>query len=318
MDNRGIIFTARGEVGFEDLDAAPQPGSDEVLLETIYSGVTNGTERHALLEDYRKVEFPTRQGYQQVGRVAACGEEVSRFEVGDHAFLGTHAGHRSWNLVSENDLVIKLPPDMDFKYCALLGVAGVAMRAVRRMGVGEDDRVWIAGQGPIGHFIAQAARALGAHTTVSDVIDSRLDAARKCGAETVIDALKESALDRVAETAPFQFIYDCCGAERLLFDVHERSLLAQDGVVGMMAMRDTVAYPWWLLLFIEARLETSCHFQLDDLAVLLNFIRQGTIHLVPVVSDIVPIDEAPNMYRRLADGDEALHGVIFDWTENAA
>ena len=45
----------------------------------------------------------------------------------------------------------------------------------------SGDKVWVAGQGPIGHFAAQAARCVGAHVTVTDVIEKRLEAAEARG-----------------------------------------------------------------------------------------------------------------------------------------
>ena len=82
----------------------------------------------------------------------------------------------------------------------------------------------------------------------------------------------------------------------------------------MTAVRDSVTYPWSLLHGIEARIETSCHFAPDDLRVLLFLHQQGAIQIEPVISDIVPIDQAPATYERLAHCGDELLGVIFDWT----
>ena len=71
-----------------------------------------------------------------------------------------------------------------------------------------------------------------------------------------------------------------------------------------------------LLHGTEAKIETSCHFKGDDLRVLLALYEQGSLRIKPMVSHIVSIDEAPQIYKMLAHKANDLLGVIFDWTEN--
>ncbi|KKL51738.1 hypothetical protein LCGC14_2292470, partial [marine sediment metagenome] len=215
MRTTALEFVAKGEVGFCELGDPPAPEAGQMLVETKYTGVTNGTERHALMCEHGwGGKFPSRHGYQHVGQVAAVGEDVSDFAVGDWVFSGSYVGHRGWNVVAAAGLVIKLPDDLEPRSCALFGVAGVALRGVRRMGVGAGDNVWVVGQGPIGHFTAQAARAVGARVTVTDMVPKRLEAARAAGAHVALDAANEGTLQALKDAGPFDYIYDCCSAER--------------------------------------------------------------------------------------------------------
>lgn len=320
MRKTALEFSSRGKLAIRELGEPPQLGPSELLLETAYTGITNGTERHAFLSEhgYGGGRFPCRHGYQHVSKVVATGRDVTRFETGDWVFYGRYVGHNGWNVVDEGkeDLLIRLPADVDRRYCALFGVAGVALRSVRRMGVGQGDNVWVAGQGPIGHFVAQAARAAGARVTVTDILTRRLDAARKCGAHAVLNAADEMTSRRLEKGGPYDYIYDCCSAKELLFEVQEKGMLAHGGTIAMMAVRDTVAYPWKLLHGTEARIETSCHFAADDLRVLLFLCEQGLVNIEPMVSHFAAIDEAPRIYDLLAHHSEDLLGVIFDWGED--
>ena len=309
-----IEFVAQGEVATAELGAPPEPGASEILIETTFTGVTNGTERHALLGEhgYAGGVYPSRHGYQHVGVVTAAGAAVTRYAPGDRVFYGDYVGHRGWNVADENGLLLKLPEDVDARRCALFGVAGVGLRAVRRMGVSAGDNVWVAGQGPIGHFAAQAARAVGARVTVTDMVARRLDAARAAGAHTVLDA---GAWDGIAGGGPYDYVFDCCSAPGLLDEVWSRELLAHGGTIGAVAVRSRADFPWSLLHGKEARYEVSCHFGADDLRVLLWLVRQGLILMEPLVSHIVSIDEAPRVYGLLAERSEDLLGAIFDWAE---
>ena len=314
MRKMGLEFLAKGTLGTRDLGDPPEVKSNQILLETKYTGVTNGTERHAFLsEQGYGGKFPSHHGYQQVGKVVATGQDVTHFETGDWVFYGDYVGHNGWNIVDENGLLIQLSEGLERKYCALFGVAGVALRSVRRMGVGQGDNVWVVGQGPIGHFVGQAARASGAQVTVTDLLEKRLDAAEKGGAHRVLNAADEQAMQTIKAGGPYDYIYDCCSAENLLFDIRENRLLAHGGTVAMMAVRDRVSYPWSLLHGTEARIETSCHFDKDDLRVLRFFFEQGLVTFEPMVSHTVSIDEAPRIYDLLARSADELLGVIFDW-----
>jgi len=311
-----LEFVARGKIGFADLGEPPTPGPTEVLVETRYTGVTNGTERHALLTEhgFGGGRFPSRHGYQHVGQVAAVGEKVDRFKPGDWAFFGPCVGHRAWNVSEQDGLIIKLPEGVEHKFCALFGVAGVALRAVRRMGVADGQNVWVVGQGPIGQFAAQTARAAGAQVTVTDVVENRLDVARQCGIPVVLDARDDTAWNKLGEGGPYDFIFDCCSLEGLFFDIRGRGLLAHGGTIGALAVRDRVKYPWSLLHGTEARIETSCHFRPDDLAALVELYERGEIQTRPLVTHQAPIADAPAIYRQLASKSDGLLGIIFDWS----
>lgn len=311
-----LEFESRGKLSIQDLGDPPSLSPSEMLLETVYTGVTNGTERHAFLTEhgYGRGRFPSRHGYQQVGKVVAVGKDVANFEIGDWVFCGKYVGHNGWNVVDEDALLIKLPVDIDHKYCALFGVASVALRSVRRMGVRQGDNVWVVGQGPVGHFVAQGARASGARVSVTDMLEKRLDVAKACGAHVVLNAGDEGALDTLREDGPYNYIFDCSSAKDLLFDVQENRMLAHGGTIALMAVRDTVTYPWTLLHGTEARIETSCHFDKDDLRVLLFLCEKGLVNIKPMVSHVVSIDDAPEIYDLLANRSEDLLGVIFDWT----
>jgi len=318
MRTIGLEFVERGKLRFCELGDPPPPGPTQVLLETKYFGVTNGTERHAFLVEhgYGGGQFPSRHGYQHVGEVVAVGEAVTKFRPGDWAFLGQYVGHRGWNVEDENGLLVKLPDTVDRRHCALFGVAGVALRGVRRLGVQAGDNVWVAGLGPLGQFVAQAARAVGARVTVTDMLESRLEVARRCGAHVALDAREGGTVEALRAGGPYDFLYDCCSAERLLFDIHEHRLLAFGGTVGLLAVRQQVTYPWSLLHGTQARIETSCHFEGDDLRVLLFLYEQRQLVIEPVVSHLVSIDEAAAIYAQLAQAAGELLGVVFEWTAN--
>jgi 2-desacetyl-2-hydroxyethyl bacteriochlorophyllide A dehydrogenase len=319
MRTNGIEYTAQGQTAFCDLGTPPKPAATEVLIRTEFSGITNGTERHALMgEHVWKGNFPSRHGYQHVGVIDAVGEAVTDFTVGQRVFFGHYVGHRAWNVIDVADaggshLTMPIPDDMDPRHAALLGVAGVAMRGVRRMRMGVGMNVWCLGGGPIGQFAAQSARAAGARVTVSEIDDKRLAVAKELGAHRVLDARKDDLFDKLKEAGQYNAIIDTSGIPSLLPDIFAHNLLAHAGVMGLIAVRSDVTFPWSMMHSTEASIEVSCHFSLDDLRVLIDLIEREVINVEPLITHTVPIDDAVGIYDTIRDDPRALLGVVFDW-----
>jgi 3-hydroxyethyl bacteriochlorophyllide a dehydrogenase len=302
-------------MAFYDLGEPPPLGPAEILLRTEYSGVTNGTERHALLGEHGWSVFPGRHGYQHVATVAGVGERAREFQVGDRLFFGGYVGHRAWHVVdtTAGPLTQPLPADLDPVPCALFGVAGVATRAVRRCRVAPGQNVWVTGLGLVGQFTAQVARAAGARVTVTDLDRRRLVLARELGAHRALDAGDPATAAEVKAGAPYDCILDCAGAAGLLSQVDRDRLLARRGVIGLVAVRSETTFRWGMLHPTEGSIEVSCHFDRDDLGVLLNFVREESVRIEPLIGHRVPVDEAPGIYATLRDRPAELLGVVFDW-----
>lgn len=323
MRTVGVEYSERGKAHLVELGPPPALKPSEILIATRYSGITNGTERHALVgEHFWEGNFPSRHGYQCVGQVAARGEAVERFDEGDWVFCGQYIGHRGWVVADigaddggsyRSHLVIKLPDGVSPEHAALLGVAGVAMRGVRRCRVRAGDRVWTPGLGPIGQFAAQAARLSGAHVTVSDLNEDRLERALACGAHRALDAGDAGFWQALKEGAPYKAVLECSGAPTLLTDMFPHFVLAHGAAVCMLAVRVETPFNWGMLHQTEASLEVSCHFSLEDLEVLLYFLAAGQLQVEPLITHRPSIDEAPEIYAALRDRPGDMLGVVFRW-----
>ncbi|MBD3177191.1 MAG: zinc-binding dehydrogenase [Armatimonadia bacterium] len=320
MKTIGIEYTSPGEAELIELGPPPEPAPTQILIETQFSGVTNGTERHSLMGEHGwSGVFPSRNGYQHVAVVRSVGADVAGFSVGDRVFFGQYVGHRGWNVVDVatdggRSLCVKLPADGDGSDYALLGVAGVAMRGVRRMRVGPGSRVWVAGLGPIGQFAAQSASVAGAHVTVTDPNPKRLAVAAETCADLVVDPRDQLVPEDIKAAGPFSHIIDCCGVPSLLTEIGAAGIIAHRGVVGLLAVRSDTTFPWGMMHGTEASIEVSCHFDCDDLRVLLQLMGQGRVRTRPLVTHAVPIEDAVRIYEGLRDNPSGYLGIVFDWT----
>jgi len=315
---KGIWFTAKGKTEFLE-EPEPKCVADTVLLKTLYSGLSNGTERNKLMGgNYSKGSWPDRIAYQHVSEVMECGENISRFQVGDIVFTATYPGHVPYHLARESDLIIKLPEGMDLPSATLMGVASVSMHDARLADVKVNDRVLVMGAGLIGLFALQASLAMGAEVTIVDRNPDRLELAQKLGADHVFDNTDEAAWEPLSEMPRFSVCLECSGGDVL------------DKIIGKKGWSGGILEREARLVFVAGRFETSfnfnaasgrrlvtystSHFVQDDLDQLLRLAIKGVIRLKELVRDVVPIDQAIEIYDTLRDNKRKLLGTVFDWT----
>ncbi|HGJ65175.1 TPA: hypothetical protein ENS27_07265 [bacterium] len=263
--------------------------------------------------------YPGRHGYQHVAIVEKAGKQVKTFNEGDIVFFGHYVGHRSWHILEamspEMALCLKLPNEIDHEDCALLGVTGVGMRHVRRVRVSPAQNVLVFGQGPIGLGASQSAKAFGAYVSVVDMVQKRLDVAKELGIHRCINPSESSYIEQLKQIAPYNCIIDASGASPIIEDIRKNGLLAHKGVIGLLAVRGETTFHWGMLHILEGSFEVSCHFSLDDLNVIIHFMKTGVMQIKPMVTHRVAISSAKEIYGIMRDNPRELLGVIFNWKD---
>ncbi|MFC4776326.1 zinc-binding dehydrogenase [Paenibacillus sp. GCM10023252] len=321
---RGVVFEAIGSPRFRTDLPVPACGDDQILIRTMYSGITNGTERNVLIGGNYGGRFPLSYGYQNVGEVVMIGEKTNtKLRIGDLVFSGQGGqGHREYIAVSgSNDgdsssLIVKLPERLEPQDAAMFGMASVAVNNVRRSGAGLGCHVLVVGLGPIGQFTAQAARAAGARVTTCDLVESRLALSLELGADEAINTGTEEGWERLKEAGPFDIVFEDSGApvlDRLIGEGWAGGLVRMHGTVVMVAGRKEVNYNFNAAQAKQLNVLHVGHFDRIDLLTLTDLVAKGTIQTAPVIQDKVSIEEAEEQYIRLRDRSHEMMGVVFTW-----
>ena len=310
---QGLSDGRRRKVLVQDWPDPAGPTGNGVKTETIFTGITNGTERNQLIGGNYAPEDDQLPviglGYQNVGRVIEVGPDVRTLKIGDVLFLS--AVHAEHIVMPEDDLLIKLPDSINRKEAALLGMASVAMRTCRNAELRVGERALIVGAGIIGQVAAQTAAGMGVRTAICDIDAGRLAIAREIGAaETVLD-VSGDRWERSVAAGSFDAVIDFAGVPGM--EDQLISAVRQRGRVLFIAGRDKVTYTFNLGQGREIQVKQNSHFDRDDLHNTCRLVDRGAVKIGPLLRDVVPVSEAGRVYDTLRDTPGKLMGTVFAW-----
>jgi len=204
----------------------PAIKNDEVLVKVEAAGIC-GSDLHAFRGKHPFVKLPRILGHELSGEVAEVGKDVKEVNVGDRVVVepvipcgsciacvmgrynvckslkvsGAHVdGAFAEYLKAPSNRIYKIPDDLSFDDATLIEPYAVATHIVKRSGVRVGDTVAVLGAGPIGLCVLQVAKLAGAKTVViTDIVDYRLQLAKKLGADVTINSGKEDPVEIVKD-----------------------------------------------------------------------------------------------------------------------
>ena len=171
----------------------PAPGPGELLLDMEAASVNRGEIRTAA-----KQPPGTVIGWDVAGTVAALGEGVTTFDVGERVVaLSPNGGSFAERVVVPADWTAPLPSACDFVPAATLPVAGVTAAGTLRLArTHAGDRVLVTGAaGGVGQFTLQLALQARATVTGQAASEERAAAVRATGAEALVHPGDGSPVD---------------------------------------------------------------------------------------------------------------------------
>ena len=233
----------RGKIQVCDI---PEPvlGDEQVKIKVAYCSIC-GSDPHHIQENPFGWEVPFGLGHELSGVIVEVGKKAVKkgLKAGDRVagnfmrFCGTcyycrngqeqfcdHAEESNQPCMSEyvtwhESQVFKLPDDVSLKMGCLLEPVSVAVRVVDKIEPKIGQRVAICGGGPIGLFVLQAIKMMGAvNLTLIEPIAERRDLAKKFGADYVIDPMKQDIAQIAKEITGglgYDVVVDCSGAKQV-------------------------------------------------------------------------------------------------------
>lgn len=193
-----LSFTGTGHVGVRS-EPLPQPADDEVLVQTVVSGISAGTElqvyRGQKPPDLPTAAWPLKYGYAAVGRVLATGGAVDPAWRGRMVFaLHSHESH----FTAKPESLVALPQDLAPEDAVFLANMETAVNFVMdgRPMIGEC--VAVLGQGVVGLLTTSLLGKFPLAKLITvDSFAVRRERSLATGADASLDSTEAELIERI-------------------------------------------------------------------------------------------------------------------------
>lgn len=219
---KAAVYRGVNDVRIEDVPV-PEAGPGEVLIKVHTCGIC-GTDLKKIHTGSHSA--PRIFGHETSGTVAALGESVTKFAVGDRVMVFHHipCGHcfycrhkvfaqcpvykkvgatagfepsgggfaeyvRAMDWIVDGG-VVKIPEGVSFEQAAFVEPVNTCLKGIRSLNLERGSTVLVIGQGPIGIIMGLLAQREGARVFCSDLYKQRLAIAHSYGLTDTIDALQ--------------------------------------------------------------------------------------------------------------------------------
>ncbi|MEU7800883.1 alcohol dehydrogenase catalytic domain-containing protein [Micromonospora arborensis] len=326
---KAVVYRGARNLGIEDRDAEA-PGRGQVRIEVAYTGIC-GTDLHIYHGDMdARVGDSAIIGHEMSGRIAAIGEDVTGWNVGQavtvmptrpcgrcaackrgnshvcHAmnFLGIDspgAMQSYWNVPAE--LVLPLPEELPLDHAALVEPVAVAVHDVRRGNVTAEDQVVVVGGGPVGVLIATVARGRGARVLLVEPDPFRREVAEGIGIDTVdprstdVVALVNDRTDGAGADIAFEVSGSAAGVTTAVDVLTTRGRLVMVAIHPQPREVNLHRFFWRELELLGARL-----YQRDDMVEAIRLVASGEIPARQLISRVEPVEAASAAFAALEGG----------------
>lgn len=217
------VYRGKQRVEIEEVPV-PLIGPGELLIEVEACGICH--------TDLKKIEYglltpPRIFGHETAGRVAAVGEGVTRFAVGEAVIAFHHipcgncfyctrrlyaqcAGYLKVGITAGFEPagggyaqfarvmpwivergVEKIPAGVSFEQASFVEPVNTCHKAIEQSGVAVGDVALVLGQGPIGLIFTMLLRHRGITTVTTDTMEARRGQSLRFGAARALDPLTE-------------------------------------------------------------------------------------------------------------------------------
>jgi 3-hydroxyethyl bacteriochlorophyllide a dehydrogenase len=283
-------------------------GPGEVLVRTLYSGISTGTERLFFTGDmpeFPGMGYPLVPGYETVGEVLQA-EPGSGLSAGDRVFVpGANCysdarglfGGASSLLLTAAHRVLPVAPDLG-EDAVLFALAATAYHAVRPTPQAALPDL-IIGHGALGRLVARVVVALGGAPRVWETRAERRD-----GASGYVVCSPEADANR-----RFATILDASG--------HSASLgnwishLAPRGELVLAGFyTDTLSFGFVPAFLREARVRVAAQWLPQDLEAVRNLVATGELSLAGIVNHRASVDHAEQAYAQAFEDPGCLKMVL--------
>ena len=313
----------------------------DVRIDVLYCGVCH-SDLHTARNEWANTVYPCVPGHEIVGRVAAVGNRVTRFKVGDIAavgcivdscrtcancregleqfcekgFTGTYnsqdkhlggvtLGGYSKTIVVDEHFVLNVRDQRNLAAVAPLLCAGITTYSpLRHWKVGKGQKVGIVGLGGLGHMGLKFAHAFGAHTCLFTTSPGKAQDAKRFGADEII--VSKDANQMAKHLNSFDLILDTVSAQHDL-NAYLNLLKRDAALVLVGGVPEPMPVAAFSVIFLRRHLSGSLIGGIPETQEMLDFCAE---HNIVCDIEMIPIQQINEAYERMLRSDVKYRFVI--------
>ena len=313
----------------------PQPAKGGILVR-IRAALTDGTDLKAWRRGHPQMPMPTPFGHEFSGEVAAIGEGVVKFAVGD-AVMSVHSapcGVCYWCLHAQEELCESVmstkilgayaeyieipahiverncypkPPELPYASAAFLEPLACVVHSLDMLGDCAGSTVLVLGDGGFGLLHAALLAKRGARPVLAGRRTQRLALAHELGVEHVLNAHERDVRDEILQMTNGRgadALVECTGRQEVWEaapDYVRRG--ATIAFFGGLPANARVRFPASRMHYDEIRMVSPFHFTTGAVRRAYAFLKSGELDPQPLISGTVPLADIEQIFTRLDSGD---------------
>jgi predicted dehydrogenase len=323
--------------------ARARPDKVQQVLSSVAQQGAVATYRKAM----NRLDSLTPLGYSLCGVVEQVGPGVTDLAVGQRvACAGNdYALHAEYNWVPRN-LVVPVPDGVRSEHAAFTTVGAIALHGFRQSEARLGEVACVIGLGLVGQLLVQILAAGGVRVVGIDLSPERCQLAEKLGAD-ICTSPEPQALSAVQDR--IAALTSGAGADHILITaggatnqpIELATKLARDRASVVDVGKTKLDLPWnaWYEKELQLRLSRSYgpgrydHAYEEggidyprsyvrwtegrNLSTFLDLVASGAVDLEPVVSEIVPFEDAVELYQDLSSHQRKGIGFVFRYRDDA-
>lgn len=339
---KSLLLSAYSHLEIADMPA-PEPGPGEVLIHVEACGIC-GSDVHGYDGSSGRRIPPIVMGHEAAGTIAALGEGVRGYKVGDRVTFdsliscgaceycergelnlcdnrqvvgvscGDYRRHGAFAelVVVPERVLYRLSDTMTFPEAAMLEPTSVTLHAMRVTELSGGETALVVGAGMIGLLTMQVARVAGCRRVfVADIDETRLQLARELGADATFNSKNMDVAAKMMELTGGRGVdvaFEAVGqSETVGIAIDSTRKGGTVTLIGNIAQE--VKLPLQKVVTREIRLQGSCAIS-GEYPQAIELITAGKIQVQPLITAVAALEEGPRWFERLYAHEPNLMKVI--------
>ncbi len=333
---KAIQITTPGEMKIIEKEK-PVAKDGEALLKVLYCGIC-GADVASYTGNQPFTTYPRIPGHEFSAQIVEIGENEKGLRAGDIVTCNPYfncgkcyacrrgivnACHDNQTMGVQRDgsfqEYITMPVEriidgkgLSPKELALIEPFSISCHALSRAQVKKGDNLLVMGAGPIGLFALIRAKSMGANVLIADMLQSRLDLAKKFGADCTVnvkDVDLHTACTEFTSGNGFDVCVEACGApETFLNCIDEAAHGANIILIGNGKRETTFVHS--IILKKELNIFGSRNAFTKDFETNIDLVKAGKADIIKMISGVYDVENAGSAFESLAHNDGTLAKLL--------